>query len=134
MLFDVYDLVLLTIFELPGGALKPTDVDPLWVHVTCAWFRPEVSFASDEKMEPALGILCIPSNSFVKVSYWLINFIICLFLTVRILFTTHHKAEEYLSGFIFLLSGVGYKEWSKLQISQYRYHLYVSWSSLTNAI
>ncbi|KAK9050758.1 hypothetical protein SSX86_030271 [Deinandra increscens subsp. villosa] len=50
-----------------GGALKPTDVDPLWVHVTCAWFRPEVCFASDEKMEPALGILSIPSNSFVKI-------------------------------------------------------------------
>ncbi|CAJ1974389.1 unnamed protein product [Sphenostylis stenocarpa] len=52
-----------------GGALKPTDVDTLWVHVTCAWFRPEVSFASDEKMEPALGILSIPSNSFVKVGF-----------------------------------------------------------------
>ncbi|KAI3783570.1 hypothetical protein L1987_42654 [Smallanthus sonchifolius] len=50
-----------------GGALKPTDVAPLWVHVTCAWFRPEVCFASDEKMEPALGILSIPSNSFVKI-------------------------------------------------------------------
>ncbi|XP_071711886.1 histone-lysine N-methyltransferase ATX4-like [Rutidosis leptorrhynchoides] len=50
-----------------GGALKPTDVSPLWVHVTCAWFRPEVCFASDEKMEPALGILSIPSNSFVKI-------------------------------------------------------------------
>ncbi|XP_071732230.1 histone-lysine N-methyltransferase ATX4-like [Rutidosis leptorrhynchoides] len=50
-----------------GGALKPTDVAPLWVHVTCAWFRPEVCFASDEKMEPAIGILCIPSNSFVKI-------------------------------------------------------------------
>ncbi|KAL8148408.1 hypothetical protein AgCh_005684 [Apium graveolens] len=50
-----------------GGALKPTDVEPLWVHVTCAWFQPEVSFASDEKMEPALGILRIPSDSFVKI-------------------------------------------------------------------
>ncbi|XP_063947886.1 histone-lysine N-methyltransferase ATX4 isoform X1 [Daucus carota subsp. sativus] len=50
-----------------GGALKPTDVKPLWVHITCAWFQPEVSFASDEKMEPALGILRIPSNSFVKI-------------------------------------------------------------------
>ncbi|KAG9133166.1 hypothetical protein Leryth_023421 [Lithospermum erythrorhizon] len=40
-----------------GGALKPTDVQPLWVHVTCAWFQPEVSFASEEKMEPALGVL-----------------------------------------------------------------------------
>ncbi|MCH85031.1 histone-lysine N-methyltransferase ATX5-like [Trifolium medium] len=39
-----------------GGALKPTDIHTLWVHVTCAWFRPEVSFASDEKMEPALGL------------------------------------------------------------------------------
>ncbi|KAL8537940.1 hypothetical protein ACS0TY_000040 [Phlomoides rotata] len=50
-----------------GGALKPTDVGPLWVHVTCAWFQPEVSFASDEKMEPAVGILRIPSSSFVKI-------------------------------------------------------------------
>lgn len=50
-----------------GGALKPTDVAPLWVHVTCAWFQPEVSFASDEKMEPALGILRIPSSSYVKI-------------------------------------------------------------------
>ncbi|GFY84084.1 SET domain protein 16 [Actinidia rufa] len=50
-----------------GGALKPTDVESLWVHVTCAWFQPEVSFSSDEKMEPAVGILRIPSNSFVKI-------------------------------------------------------------------
>ncbi|XP_059634367.1 histone-lysine N-methyltransferase ATX4-like isoform X2 [Cornus florida] len=51
---------------IKGGALKPTDVDTLWVHVTCAWFRPEVAFLSDEKMEPATGLLRIPSNSFVK--------------------------------------------------------------------
>ncbi|KAG6410035.1 hypothetical protein SASPL_128082 [Salvia splendens] len=50
-----------------GGALKPMDIAPLWVHITCAWFQPEVSFASDEKMEPALGILRIPSSSFVKI-------------------------------------------------------------------
>lgn len=60
-----------------GGALKPTDIAPLWVHVTCAWFQPEVSFASDEKMEPALGILRIPSSSFVKVMFLpLVNHII----------------------------------------------------------
>jgi len=47
--------------------LKPTDVETLWVHVTCAWFQPEVCFASEEKMEPALGILSIPSSNFVKV-------------------------------------------------------------------
>jgi hypothetical protein len=50
-----------------GGALKPTDVGMLWVHVTCAWFRPEVGFLNHEKMEPAVGILRIPSNSFLKV-------------------------------------------------------------------
>ncbi|KAJ9681209.1 hypothetical protein PVL29_020200 [Vitis rotundifolia] len=50
-----------------GGALKPTDVEGLWVHVTCAWFRPEVAFLNDEKMEPAVGILRIPSTSFLKV-------------------------------------------------------------------
>ncbi|OVA11323.1 PWWP domain [Macleaya cordata] len=54
-------------FDLSCGALKPSDVEGLWVHVTCAWFQPEVSFSSDEKMEPAVGILSIPSNSFVKV-------------------------------------------------------------------
>ncbi|KAE9464708.1 hypothetical protein C3L33_03347, partial [Rhododendron williamsianum] len=50
-----------------GGALKPTDVESLWVHVTCAWFQPDVAFSSDEKMEPAVGILRIPSHSFVKI-------------------------------------------------------------------
>ncbi|XP_020265083.1 histone-lysine N-methyltransferase ATX4-like isoform X2 [Asparagus officinalis] len=49
-----------------GGALKPTDVDTLWVHVTCAWFQPVVSFASEEKMEPAIGIANIPLESFCK--------------------------------------------------------------------
>ncbi|XP_061372884.1 histone-lysine N-methyltransferase ATX3-like, partial [Gastrolobium bilobum] len=49
-----------------GGALKPTDVEMLWVHVTCAWFRPEVLFQNHEAMEPATGILKIPSNSFLK--------------------------------------------------------------------
>ncbi|KAI9110050.1 hypothetical protein K1719_019091 [Acacia pycnantha] len=49
-----------------GGALKPTDVEMLWVHVTCAWFRPEVIFSNDETMEPASGILKISSSSFLK--------------------------------------------------------------------
>lgn len=49
-----------------GGALKPTNVDALWVHVTCAWFRPEVSFLDSDNMEPAVGLLRIPSYSFVK--------------------------------------------------------------------
>lgn len=50
-----------------GGALKPTDVDTLWVHVTCAWFRPEVGFPNFKKMEPAVGILKSPLDSFLKV-------------------------------------------------------------------
>ncbi|XP_022156553.1 histone-lysine N-methyltransferase ATX3 [Momordica charantia] len=49
-----------------GGALKPTEVDGHWVHVMCAWFRPEVVFLNHEKMEPAVGIFRIPSNSFLK--------------------------------------------------------------------
>ncbi|KAH9732262.1 Histone-lysine N-methyltransferase ATX4 [Citrus sinensis] len=49
-----------------GGALKPTDVQTLWVHVTCAWFRPEIGFLNHEKMEPATGILRIPTNLFLK--------------------------------------------------------------------
>ncbi|KAI4355233.1 hypothetical protein L6164_004026 [Bauhinia variegata] len=50
-----------------GGALKPTDVEMLWVHVTCAWFRPEVGFSNHEMMEPAFGILKIPPTSFLKI-------------------------------------------------------------------
>ncbi|CAK8560684.1 unnamed protein product [Lathyrus sativus] len=49
-----------------GGALKPTDVEMLWVHVICAWFQREVVFKNPLAMEPALGILRIPPNSFVK--------------------------------------------------------------------
>ncbi|XP_076950316.1 histone-lysine N-methyltransferase ATX3-like [Bidens hawaiensis] len=49
-----------------GGALKPTNIDTLWVHVICAWFRPEVAFLSGEKMEPAVGLYRIPPESFVK--------------------------------------------------------------------
>lgn len=49
-----------------GGALKPTDVDTLWVHVTCAWFQPEVAFLDHETMEPAMGILRLSANSFMK--------------------------------------------------------------------
>ncbi|KAK2993869.1 hypothetical protein RJ640_003981 [Escallonia rubra] len=56
MLFDI----------LNRGALKPTDVDNLWVHVTCAWCRPEVSISNFEKMEPATGLFRIPSYTFVK--------------------------------------------------------------------
>ncbi|KAJ7962572.1 Histone-lysine N-methyltransferase [Quillaja saponaria] len=54
-----------------GGALKPTDVEMLWVHVTCAWFHRGVGFSNEVKMEPALGILRLPSTSFVK------NCVIC---------------------------------------------------------
>nr|CAD1834160.1 unnamed protein product [Ananas comosus var. bracteatus] len=43
------------------------DIDSLWVHVTCAWFQPQVSFASDEIMEPAIGILNIAPLSFMKI-------------------------------------------------------------------
>lgn len=54
-------------YVFTGGPLKPTDTDNLWVHVNCAWFRPEVTFLSREKMEPATGLLRIPRDSFVKV-------------------------------------------------------------------
>ena len=53
-----------------GGALKPTDVDTLWVHVSCAWFRPEVAFLNHEQMEPAVGILRIPPTAFMKVTLY----------------------------------------------------------------
>lgn len=65
---------------LSGGALKPSDVETFWVHVTCAWFRPEVGFLNHEKMEPAIGILRIPSTSFLKVSLiWFDMFMICTY-------------------------------------------------------
>ncbi|KAJ6334656.1 hypothetical protein OIU78_011509 [Salix suchowensis] len=49
-----------------GGALKPSDIEKLWVHIICAWFQPEVGFLNHEKMEPATGIIRIPSTSFIK--------------------------------------------------------------------
>lgn len=61
-------LLLYAIKMIAGGALKPTDVEMLWVHVTCAWFQPEVVFHNPEAMEPAIGILRIPPNTFVKVN------------------------------------------------------------------
>jgi len=66
---------------IAGGALKPTNVDNLWVHVTCAWFQPQVAFASDELMEPAVGILYIHPLLFMKVvylSYYYLSFLIGL--------------------------------------------------------
>ena len=65
-----------------GGALKPTNVDNLWVHVACAWFQPQLAFASDELMEPAIGILSIAPLLFMKVIYVdaiaLSTYVICL--------------------------------------------------------
>lgn len=49
-----------------GGALKPTEIDQLWVHITCAWYQPKVSFPFEETMEPATGILNIPSEYFKR--------------------------------------------------------------------
>ncbi|KAJ9563416.1 hypothetical protein OSB04_008576 [Centaurea solstitialis] len=66
LLFFDESFFLLLHYAFTGGALKPTDIDTLWVHVMCAWFRPEVAFLSDEKMEPAAGLLRIPPESFVK--------------------------------------------------------------------
>ncbi|TVU35727.1 hypothetical protein EJB05_17630 [Eragrostis curvula] len=53
-------------YQVACGALKPTNVDDLWVHVTCAWFQPQVAFVSDELMEPATGILNIQPLLFMK--------------------------------------------------------------------
>ncbi|KAI5056348.1 hypothetical protein GOP47_0028166 [Adiantum capillus-veneris] len=39
-----------------GGALKPSTIQGLWVHVYCAWFIQEMSFRSILKMEPADGL------------------------------------------------------------------------------
>ncbi|KAJ8536479.1 hypothetical protein K7X08_034880 [Anisodus acutangulus] len=49
-----------------GGALKPTDIDPFWVHVTCTWFRPEIAFVCDKKMEPAIKFLQFHQRPFIK--------------------------------------------------------------------
>lgn len=69
-------------FTFLGGAMKPSNVEPLWVHVTCAWFQPEVSFLSDEKMEPAVGILRIPERSFIQVECcgWSYSYVTQFFL------------------------------------------------------
>lgn len=47
-----------------GGALKPSTIQGLWVHVYCAWFIQEVSFQSVSKMEPADGLTDINFSRF----------------------------------------------------------------------
>lgn len=71
--------------------MKPTDVDTLWVHVTCAWFRPEVGFPNYEKMEPAVGFFKIPSDSFVKVQG--------LSLNTKMLFHNHTNLRSLIFSF-----------------------------------
>ena len=63
------------LLDLLGGALKPTDIDQLWVHVMCAWYQPKVSFPVEETMEPAMGILSIPSEYFKKVRIFIWYFL-----------------------------------------------------------
>jgi hypothetical protein len=50
-----------------GGALKPSTIQGLWVHVFCAWFIPEMSFQSVSKMEPADGLSDINFTRFHQV-------------------------------------------------------------------
>ncbi|CAM6047354.1 unnamed protein product [Sphagnum compactum] len=47
-----------------GGALKPSTLKGLWVHITCGWFVPEVRFKSAAKMEPADGLININISTF----------------------------------------------------------------------
>eukprot|EP00250_Pteridium_aquilinum_P019628 c24501_g1_i1 orf=598-5466(+) len=50
-----------------GGALKPSTLQGLWVHVYCAWFIQEMSFRSVLKMEPADGLTEIDPSRFRQV-------------------------------------------------------------------
>jgi len=67
------------VFFLTGGALKPSNTANLWVHVTCAWFVPEVRFKNIVKMQPAEGLLNIHLNSFQQVNHLVnaLNFFQC---------------------------------------------------------
>ncbi|KAH7315192.1 hypothetical protein KP509_21G038700 [Ceratopteris richardii] len=47
-----------------GGALKPSVVPDVWVHVYCAWFVKGVFFQDIKKMEPADGILSMDLSKF----------------------------------------------------------------------
>ncbi|KAF3328584.1 histone-lysine N-methyltransferase ATX4-like protein [Carex littledalei] len=51
---------------IKGGALKRTDVGDFWVHVTCTWFQPKMTFRDPNGMEPAVGVLSVPLDSFKK--------------------------------------------------------------------
>lgn len=50
-----------------GGALKPSILQGLWVHVYCAWFIQEMSFRSVLRMEPADGLTEIDPSRFRQV-------------------------------------------------------------------
>ncbi|KAL5155723.1 Histone-lysine N-methyltransferase ATX3 [Glycine soja] len=80
-----------------SGALKPTDVEMLWVHVTCAWFRPEVIFQNDKAMEPASGILKIPPNSFSKLHSTEKNGTL---ITNKLIYCAMHRVPNPESGLV----------------------------------
>ncbi|KAJ7538565.1 hypothetical protein O6H91_11G054400 [Diphasiastrum complanatum] len=50
-----------------GGALKPSTIDGLWVHLTCAWFTHEVRFKDELMMEPIEGLMKIDPAKFREV-------------------------------------------------------------------
>ncbi|KAL5155724.1 Histone-lysine N-methyltransferase ATX3 [Glycine soja] len=75
----------------------PTDVEMLWVHVTCAWFRPEVIFQNDKAMEPASGILKIPPNSFSKLHSTEKNGTL---ITNKLIYCAMHRVPNPESGLV----------------------------------
>ena len=72
-------------FYLSGGALKPSTIQGLWVHVYCAWFIPEMSFQSVSKMEPADGLTDIDFNRFNQVGQWTTHSIFLFYSVVYVL-------------------------------------------------
>ncbi|XP_078159077.1 histone-lysine N-methyltransferase ATX4-like isoform X3 [Carex rostrata] len=51
---------------IKGGALKRTDVGDFWVHGTCTWFQPKMTFLDPDGMELDVGVLSVPLDSFKK--------------------------------------------------------------------
>lgn len=68
---EIFAISLLTsiVLFLTGGALKPSNTANLWVHVTCAWFVPEVRFKNIVKMQPAEGLVNIHLSTFQQVNH-----------------------------------------------------------------
>ena len=117
-----------------GGALKPSTIQGLWVHVFCAWFIPEMSFQSVSKMEPADGLSDINFTRFHQVAIW--DSFLQTFMNTSLFFIFNLLETHYVIGDSSRKEPCAvepnwrkrkYLAWSRLTIPFFCYLISISW-------